>query len=413
MISERARLVLAAVCIITACTESSGPAAPSQNVASAGPLGYVLTPAGWRPASSVHRVAPGDLVGVWNGRLQERDRTGQLVSDYGAAPQSSAPAAPGPGALPALGSNWIAFATWDRPAGDAITHDTARWIVPPVPSTSEGQTIFLFNGIKSTSTILQPVLQWGSSSAGGGAYWAAACWYIYNDADNFFNSALLTVSPGDSIVGAVDSTGAEYHCSVRTPRDSTAIGVGGTVPELTKAVLTLEAYGLSQCSDYPDTVYTAFTGLSIRTHSGTPSIVWTPHDSVTDCGQRDSVVSNANPGGENDIYYRPPPPPPPPPLSVSISGARIIRTKGTYTWSANASGGTGGYGYQWVLRYDGGSDQTEGSSQSQQLTVYGGDPNFWWIVTVTSGSAQARDSTYVWDCIGQGTGCGGNLPIGG
>ena len=51
----------------------------------------------------------------------------------------------------------------------------------PAPATRSRQTIFLFNGIQNTGAnfgILQPVLQYGSSAAGGGAFWSIASWYV-------------------------------------------------------------------------------------------------------------------------------------------------------------------------------------------------------------------------------------------
>ncbi len=58
-----------------------------------------------------------------------------------------------------------------------------------------------------------------------------------------------------------------------------------------------------------------------------------------------------------------------------MSGPSVINTKGTYTWTANASGGVGGYTYQWSVTYDAGPHYTLGTASSQQLTVYGDDGN--------------------------------------
>ncbi len=41
-----------------------------------------------------------------------------------------------------------------------------------------------------------------------------------------------------------------------------------------------------------------------------------------------------------------------PPVSVTISGPTTIHTAGNYTWTANASGGTGSYTYTWYYRID-------------------------------------------------------------
>lgn len=57
-----------------------------------------------------------------------------------------------------------------------IDWESGEWYVPSNPSVNGGETIFLFNGIAPTAQdwILQPVLQYGVSAAGGGNYWAIA-----------------------------------------------------------------------------------------------------------------------------------------------------------------------------------------------------------------------------------------------
>jgi hypothetical protein len=79
--------------------------------------------------------------------------------------------------------------------------------------------------------IIQPVLQWGPSAAGGGAYWAIASWYVGGSGAVY--SALQTVAPGDSIFGNMTltdpkgekwfintvskSTGKQSSITVKTP----------------------------------------------------------------------------------------------------------------------------------------------------------------------------------------------------
>ncbi len=338
--------------------------------------------------------------------MQERDGSGAIVHDFGPGPEPEAEAVALGSVVPGLNSGWISYAYWTRPSGHAITHDSATWVVPDSPTSSDGQTIFLFNGLQILTVILQPVLQWGSSFAGGGNYWSGTCWYVVESTDTtVYTSTLLSADEGDGILGTVDSasSGGGYECGFHTPGDSASLHVSGAGPELTQAVVTLEAYGLSTCSDYPSSTKTSFTALSIRAHGLTPSEPWTPHNRITDCNQNDSLVSNANPGGQNDIYYRLP-------LVASISGPREIDSKCTCTWSAEPSGGKDGYTYQWVLRYDGGSDETEGTLSSESLTVDEGDPNFYWILTVGSSGQYVTDSIYVTNCIGEGPGCGAMRP---
>src|ERR1035438_9024047 len=65
--------------------------------------------------------------------------------------------------------------------------------------------------------IYQPVLQWGSSAAGGGNYWAVASWYADGQGGQAFYSSLVRVNPGQVLVGVMNETaqsasGFSYNC---------------------------------------------------------------------------------------------------------------------------------------------------------------------------------------------------------
>ena len=66
--------------------------------------------------------------------------------------------------------------------------------MPSDPSTNGG-VIFIFNGLEPTTenVIIQPVLQYGVSAAGGGNYWAIASWLV--NTTNGYHSPLETVNP--------------------------------------------------------------------------------------------------------------------------------------------------------------------------------------------------------------------------
>jgi len=96
-------------------------------------------------------------------------------------------------------------------ATTSIKQYNGSWIVPAAPSEQESQVLFLFTGLQNSydlagadvTNIIQPVLQWGESEAGGGEYWALASWYVDSN-DNAYYSQLTaqnSVNPGDSIQG--------------------------------------------------------------------------------------------------------------------------------------------------------------------------------------------------------------------
>ncbi len=275
---------------------AAGPKAPGAAAA-----GLVLTPGGYRPRALVHRVGPREALHAADGRMRLLNLETGTATEL---PQVTVR----PEEVPALGSGWITDAYWTNATGRPVTSFRTTWQVPPAPATQGGQTIFLFNGIVNTGTnygILQPVLQWGSSAAGGGPYWTVASWYVTVDG-HAFHTSLVRVNPGDTLVGVMTLTGQSgsqfsYNCEFA--------GVGGTglpvqnIAELVWLNETLEAYSLNQCSDYPATNRTAFRAINIQTGAGAPAVTWTPENRVTDCGQHAVVVSNSPTEGEVDLYY--------------------------------------------------------------------------------------------------------------
>ena len=289
----------------------------------------VLTPGGGRPRSLVHTLEPGHHVSLKDGRVRIIETaTGKVVEDLGeyathADEPDPQPQAPEPGPTPALPDiAWIENSQWRNGGPNPIVSFTTSWIVPPVPASNDSQTVFLFNGMQpdDSSHILQPVLQWGSSGAGGGDYWSIANWYADGQGGAAVKSSVIQVSPGTVLTGVMTctqqtATGFDYTCKFV---GYSSIDVTVTdAPQLTWAFETLECYGsdytkpLTQCSDYPATALTAMYGIQITT--GTPgtagtdaTIDWSAVTNFTDCGQSCEIVSNDSPGGAVYLYYKKP-----------------------------------------------------------------------------------------------------------
>jgi hypothetical protein len=281
--------------------------------------GLVLTPGGYKAAGLVHEVRPGSTIDAAEGRLRHLAPDGGVLADFGDLPLRAAgrplhplnintgAVAARTGPAPAFGSGWITYASWTNNTGTAVSRFATTWTVPPEPSTNHGQTIFLFNGIQNSTMIYQPVLQWGPSAAGGGAYWAVASWYADGQSGQSFHSSLVRVNVGDTLVGVMTRTGGtggkhSYSCEF-TNIANTSLPVTN-IEELTWLIETLEAYAIAAASDYPNTARTRMTAIDIQTGSTHPAITWTATNAVTDTGQHTVVASNANPGGEVDLYYR-------------------------------------------------------------------------------------------------------------
>jgi len=200
----------------------------------------------------------------------------QSISTRAGAAHTSGMAA-GAGEVPAI-SGWIEEAYWQTES--TVGAVAANWTVPDAPSHNGGQTIFIFPSLQHTYSnslmIIQPVLQWGSSGAGGGAWWGAASW-VGPINGNFYHGPLLAAAPHESIRGVMSgsscSSGSCATWSTNTYNKSRGTRsnvmyhnnpygfwyISGGV---------LEAYNVNYCSDMPAS-YTALTNVHVRNTAGT------------------------------------------------------------------------------------------------------------------------------------------------
>ena len=276
-------------------------------------VGLLLTPGGFRNPSLVKLIEPGHRLDFSGGNMRLMHDAGHEVADLGklVTRAGNEPLMPRnvfrhPDRIPALGSGWIVYAAWTNNTGHPVSRFSTSWVVPPAPSTDHGQTIFLFNGIQNSTMIYQPVLQWGPSAAGGGSYWSVASWYVDGQGGPAFHTNLVRVNPGDVLTGVMSLSGQSganfsYNCNF-TGIANTNLPISN-VQQLTWCIETLEAYGAQQASDYPETNFTSMFNIDLQTSAGHPGVTWGAVNAVTDVGQSCRVISNANPGGDVDLYY--------------------------------------------------------------------------------------------------------------
>ena len=261
--------------------------------------GKVLTPFGYRDSANVHQIPQGyDLIQMPDGHMRMQDRVTGTHLDFA---DSAAEAR-----VPFSDSGWITYASWLNQTGTPVSHFTTSWTVPRPPSYYHGQTLFQFNSIEPSSfnSILQPVLQYGTSAAGGGKYWSVASWYVTGS--NAYYSSLVKVNSGRKLTGVITLTGNAggkftYSCDFT--------GISGTnfsiqnIAELTWCTETLEVYGVTACTEFPKTAYSRMSGINLLTGSTTPSVSWAPTDVQTNCGVQTTIVTNGGSGAIVDIYY--------------------------------------------------------------------------------------------------------------
>ena len=280
---------------------------------------FVVTPGGRRSAKLVHEVATGTLVHVADGRMRHVTPAGELLRDVGPMPPHTArvPLMPAnvvlpPVRSPALGTGWITNANFQSPK--PLKSFVTTWVVPAAPATNDNQLLYLFNGLQTSSLILQPVLQWGNNGSFGGAGWCVASWLADGQNGPASHSPPVNVNPGDTLIGRITHDldlapplfpfrGTQWSCEF-VGIASSGISVVVT-DEFLDCVETLECYSISRASDYPRSLVTAMTAIAITNQDGTaPALSWAAVNRVTDCGQHTVIISDSATNGEVQLWYR-------------------------------------------------------------------------------------------------------------
>ncbi|KAJ6561687.1 hypothetical protein B0H19DRAFT_1259338 [Mycena capillaripes] len=233
----------------------------------------VLTPGGYSDRTKITAVPPGGRIAHVGKDIHVHAANGTVVHIVTPTPHKSSPVTK---ARALAKTGWITFASWFN-TGAPIGSFKTSWTVPPAPVGQHGQLLYLFNAIEPATgdAIMQPVLQYGISPAGGSqTQWGVASWYLFSD--QIFHSSLIPVSVGQRLDGEVQlvgaSTGFDYNSQFTNIQGTGITVVGGE--QLVWATITLEAYGVTVINDYP-AGSTVFSGTNLELVSGEfPSITW-------------------------------------------------------------------------------------------------------------------------------------------
>lgn len=252
------------------------------------------TPAGLVPQSNVHAVPDG-------ARVHQSPTEVQIIGSNGtvlhSVPYTGSKTA-GPLQKPtsttssrrALQSGYIAYAYWENTGSSPISFFGTNWNVPSTPASWDGQLLYWWNGLVpgDFGGILQPVLQYGVSPAGGGEYYSIASWWLIDN--NVYHTGITQVSPGTFLQGHMSLTGTSTSGGVTTYSYTSAfVGYSGTtISASTTGVLNwayeaLEIYTTQTLSDLP-TGNTEFSSIDItfQNNQSPSSIPWTPISDTTD-----------------------------------------------------------------------------------------------------------------------------------
>jgi hypothetical protein len=273
-------------------------ASPTALVAQTSP--QVLTPFGYRDSTKVHRVPAGyNLNVISDGHIRMENGT---TGDHVDFPQPVVSQA----RVPFTDNGWVTFAWWFNQTNSPVSYFDTTWLVPPPPNTYNGQTLFQFNSIEpgDGTSILQPVLQYGPSAAGGGQFWAVASWFVTGDTAYF--TSLVQVYPKESLTGIIQLLRRKHG---RYSYTSQIFGISGTellvhnIPELIWCTETLEVYGVNECTDFPNTAYSQMYDINVQLKRGTAPVAWSVTNAETSCGVQTGVIVNGPSNGVVNIYY--------------------------------------------------------------------------------------------------------------
>ena len=274
-----------------------------------------ITPGGKRPKSAIHFIEQGAVVSIKNGVVKKIQSNKKGAVELGKINPAQDIRSKNRESLrdqdaTTKDGGWIVYSGWKNNTSELITRFKTKWVVPPEPETEKRQVIYLFNGIEDSdfNFILQPVLQWGISEAGGDASWSIANWFVGSPGDGIaVHGTLLPVKAGDMITGIItlegrDEDGLIYRSSFEEFPEADLI-IRGAKP-LTWANETLECYRMQGFSEYPNVLSTAMHEIEIHLGGNHAKLEWTPHVRVKDNGQNCLIRKEGSPDGHVELFYK-------------------------------------------------------------------------------------------------------------
>lgn len=272
--SRRAGFSIAALAIAF-CVSPAAQAQPA-SVSLKDHPGWVQVPGALIRADCVHEIPNGAQIEE-NGDITLE---GSIVAHYDACPEEPISTRPVHGVVPqytdtpGTGNGWIEAVQEEvsLKSGDNIDKIEGTWTVPSDPSTNGG-LIYMFNALEPTTEnlIIQPVLQYGATSAGGdigGNYWVIASWKV---GTNAYHSPGERVNPGDTIRGTTYiksiSSGKIYwaiHAKDITTGAWSNFNTSSSGYTWNWAFSgVLEAYNITSCNDLPASHSDEFKGNTV------------------------------------------------------------------------------------------------------------------------------------------------------
>lgn len=202
----------------------------------------------------------------------------------------------------------------DSPTDTPISLYSVKWYVPSEPLLESDQLIYIFCGLQAIDSgvahIVQPVLQWGKSPAGGGKYWGICNWYVSSDL-NYFYDSLIKVSPGTLLEGkvqliSISDSKFNYYSSFTGYETGLQIN---NLPQFTNPNVVLETFNLKECREFPIDEKIRMFNIQIKSDTLKRNLKWEVVDHIgaqNDCSQYTKILSENSINGELDIHLHSP-----------------------------------------------------------------------------------------------------------
>jgi hypothetical protein len=269
----------------------------------------MITPGGLIPKSKVHAVPDGARIHHTPTQIQIIGADGTILHTAPITKGDSRKidiTPTGRTDVVLIQSGYVAYTYWKNNQAKEVTNFSTVWPVPSKPTTYHAQLLYWFNGLvpNSFDAILQPVLQYGISPAGGGDYYAVASWFVV--AGSAYWSSLTRVSVGQQLTGVITltkhfNTGTYHWNSAFTGIPLSSLDIS-TEEVLDWAYEALEIYRTQVKTDLPagKTPMTAINISNGGQHA--PSIGWTAVSDAAD-NVHMAVISTSSTNGALQITY--------------------------------------------------------------------------------------------------------------
>ncbi len=247
------------------------------------PENYVITPNGYFHPSCVVQVDEGSTV-MAGGSIQHADGSiqkvpacayphysahGEAVVVGGGTPNADKIVTEAATPTPTINHSYVGDLAYAEP-NLVFGALSATWVVPPAPTSYDGQLIYLFPALEGNlaGSIIQPVLQWTLPG------WQIASWNVDVVHGVQYVSNFVNVNVGDVLLGTIHSTcgAGNSECTTwnitttdQTTGQSTALNGTPYDGEYYNYAIggALEVYNVSQCSDYPPNGEIAFSNIAL------------------------------------------------------------------------------------------------------------------------------------------------------